>query len=165
MTSLQVDYWKLKESERTNKANEGLRYSELQETVRHNQASEAIGWAQVGETQRHNVAQEELNLYHENAWQKQQNAVIAIQRDQTDINRDRQKLEEARLQWDTHWNSVEREQKWAEIDQKNRELDQKDVELKQKKSEQTRKWTETVFNGVKLFSGASSAVEAMWANP
>lgn len=75
MTELQVKYWSYRETERTNRANEGLRRDELMETIRHNMsvegethrhnvATEAIGWAQVNETHRHNVAFEKETNRH-----------------------------------------------------------------------------------------------------
>lgn len=64
MTNLQVSYWNLKESERTNRANERLRGQELSETIRHNMATESIEWAKVGETTRHNQATESATMFH-----------------------------------------------------------------------------------------------------
>jgi len=51
MTSIQLEWWKLKESERHNLAMESQAKSELHEATRHNVASEAIGRAQAGAAQ------------------------------------------------------------------------------------------------------------------
>lgn len=64
MTNLQVSYWNLKESERTNRANERLRGEELSETIRHNMATESIEWARIGEASRHNKATESATMFH-----------------------------------------------------------------------------------------------------
>jgi cell division septum initiation protein DivIVA len=51
MTSIQVEYWKLRENERHNMAVESLERSAQGENIRHNYASEAIGRAQAAAAQ------------------------------------------------------------------------------------------------------------------
>lgn len=79
MTHNQIEYWKLKETERSNKVNES-------ENKRHNQSVE-------GETQRHNIAQEgetnrhnltteliDMNKFYEQARSNRANEDIARER-------------------------------------------------------------------------------------
>lgn len=62
MTLIQNEYWKRKESERSNRANEDIKRSEIAETRRHNVSSETEtsrhNVATEGETNRHNLATE-----------------------------------------------------------------------------------------------------------
>lgn len=69
MTANQINYWKLKETERSNKVNEGenlrshkaseaLKGRELDEGERHNRAVETTAAFNAMETQRHNIAGE-----------------------------------------------------------------------------------------------------------
>ena len=55
MTQNQINYWNLKETQRSNLARET-------ETNRHNVASEKFGYDTLGETKRHNVASENIDL-------------------------------------------------------------------------------------------------------
>ena len=63
VTANQINYQKLREDQRHNRAVES-------ETGRHNVQQEAIGFATVGESQRHNQATEAVNWYTQN-WMKE----------------------------------------------------------------------------------------------
>lgn len=152
MTSLQVDYWKLEETKRTNLANENLRGKELEETIRHNQQSEAIGWAQVGEQSRHNKETERIQGYsaitnrmHEFNWKKVQDDQIALQRDANEVAKERNRISALdnalgfeRLEWE--------KTKWTpEYEMQIRSLDQREEEIAVKESDNRRKWVESIF--------------------
>lgn len=56
MTHNQIEFYKAKETARSNRANES-------ETQRHNTATEAVGFGGLRENARHNLAQEGINWY------------------------------------------------------------------------------------------------------
>jgi hypothetical protein len=78
MTHNQIEWWKLKETQRHNVVTEGISQNTLNESIRHNvqtevqarnelleqarhnQVSEAIGWGNLAETTRHNRESERL---------------------------------------------------------------------------------------------------------
>lgn len=60
MLATQVQYWGLKETERSNKEQERLKQEAQAEAKRHNLTSEKQGWSSIQETHRHNYATETL---------------------------------------------------------------------------------------------------------
>lgn len=177
MTALQVDYWRFKETERTNMANEKLRADELAETTRHNQvtesetarhnrATEAIGWAQVGlakeqlgETARHNQALESIQQFqadtdrqHWSNWSKFQEQNIAIQRDSLEIQRERNKI--SSIENDIRWKEYKLSETKisAEIANRTRDLDLREQEVAIAKSDVNRKWFDSIFGNAGLVS-------------
>lgn len=165
MTSLQVDYWKLEETTRTNKANEGLRQGELNETVRHNQANEAIQWAQLGETSRHNQATENVSLYNAeterlstNNWKAIQDANIALQRDSNDIQRERNRLTDLEL-------VISQDRLLVDQQIRNRELDIKEEELKVKRSDNARKWVDSLISDSTTIFGEKGSSRSLFGWP
>lgn len=152
MTNLQVDYWKLEETKRTNVANEGLRAGELQETTRHNQAMESIEWARVGETNRHNVATERIQLYGAETdrmqtqnWYRIQQGQLALQKDSNDIARERNRLQESEIQLGYVKTDLEYIKFKRQAEQADRELDIKEQDVKTRKWDEARKWLGDLF--------------------
>lgn len=146
MTSLQVDYWKLEETARTNRANEGLRADELAETIRHNQATESIGWAQINEAARHNQATEAVQRFqavtdrrHWTQWASFQEQTLALQAESNEIQR---------IRADAYAQEVQISQYRADTDRFRVEqsVRQTDEQIAISRNEQRRKWFETIFN-------------------
>lgn len=147
MTSLQIDYWKLQESTRTNKANEGLRRGELNETTRHNKASEQIQWAQVGEQSRHNKATETIgafsaiaDFYNKYNWKQVQDAQIALQKQDVAIREQQNALRAGELDLATQRLSFDQERTWRELDLDAQRVAVQEQHLAIERWEEGRKW-------------------------
>jgi multidrug efflux pump subunit AcrA (membrane-fusion protein) len=108
MTGLQVDFWRLQETERSNKKSEEQRGLELQEATRHNKTTEAeterhnreterIDWARVGETSRHNQVSEQQTAEYNTAWLTIQNRNADAQAQQAQVAAQRAANEARRI--------------------------------------------------------------------
>lgn len=146
MTSLQVEYWKLNETTRSNKANENLRAAEIAEISRHNQATEALGWAQLGEASRHNKATEAVQRYsaqtdriHWTNWAAFEEQRLALQAESNEIQWARQHAYERELDISQFRADTDRYRAEQSVRQQDEALDVQ-------RSDLSRKWVETNTN-------------------
>lgn len=188
MTSLQVDYWKLGETTRSNKAGEKLRSKELGEATRHNKATEEetqrhnvateaiqkesvdVNRAAVAETARHNVATEQVANYNAltqrqsvEDWRTIQDKQVLIAQENVEIAREKNRLQDLEIVVQQDKNLIQEKQTNYEIrnEQQLRDL---------RESENRRQWVTTIVNAGDTIFGSdyhrSDAVkgESLWSS-